>query len=65
MNLLDEADEWAIANGRSPPGAAAGAVYPAGQRSGELITQRAVADEADVAIVTVRKRYRELGSESS
>lgn len=58
--FLDEADTTVITNGKSPLGAAAGALYLASQETGEFLNQRALAEAADVAAVTVRERYRDL-----
>lgn len=58
--LLEAADDQLVANGQNPRGAAAGALYLASRQTGEDINQDALATEADVSAVTVRKRYRDL-----
>lgn len=57
---VSEAPQAAI-TGKRPQGVAAGAVYLAGQQLGRLdVTQRRLADAADVARPTVRSRWQEL-----
>lgn len=58
--LLERADDRVVANGQNPMGAAAGALYLGSRQTGEYIKQETVAAAADVAAVTVRKRYRDL-----
>jgi transcription initiation factor TFIIB len=58
--LLDTAGKDRIANGRNPLDSAAGALYLAGQETGEFLKQKALAEAADVSAVTVRERYRDL-----
>ena len=60
--LLERADDQVVANGQNPMGAAAGALYLASRQTGKYIKQETVAMAADVAAVTVRKRYRDLQS---
>lgn len=56
----DVAHNAGIANGRNPNGVAAGCLYAAAQERGELVTQEALADAADVTTMTVRSRWREV-----
>jgi transcription initiation factor TFIIB len=58
--LLEDALGEVLRNGCNPAGAAAGALYVAGQDTGENLTQAEIADAADVSKVTVRERYREI-----
>jgi transcription initiation factor TFIIB len=58
--LLEDALGDTVAKSCNPAGAAAGALYVAGQETGELLTQAEIADAADVSKVTVRERYREV-----
>lgn len=58
--LLEEALGDAVATGCNPAGAAAGALYVAGQETGEYLTQAEIADAANVSKVTLRDRYREI-----
>jgi transcription initiation factor TFIIB len=58
--LLEDATGEAVTNGCNPAGAAAGALYVAGQETGEYLTQAEIADAADVSNVTVRERYRDI-----
>lgn len=55
--LLEAADKQVAANGHHPSGTAAGAIYLAGQLTGEVLTQDALAAAAGVTSATVRKRY--------
>lgn len=58
--LLENGGADALANGKHPGGAAAGALYLAAQEIGEFITQQELADATDVSRMTIRERYREL-----
>lgn len=58
--LIDAAEDENALNGVSPTGGAAGAIYAAGQVTGEQPTQASVADATDVSQVTIRKRYQEI-----
>jgi transcription initiation factor TFIIB len=49
-----------VATGCNPAGVAAGCVYQAAQERGELLSQAALADAADVTPMTVRVRWNEL-----
>jgi transcription initiation factor TFIIB len=63
--LLEDALGDTVARGCNPAGVAAGALYVAGQETGELLTQAETADAADVSNVTVRERYREIRAASA
>ena len=58
--LLEDATGEAVTNGCNPAGAAAGALYVAGQETEEYLTQAEIADAADVSKVTLRERYRDI-----
>jgi transcription initiation factor TFIIB len=62
--LLEDALGDTVAKSCNPAGAAAGALYVAGQETGECLTQSEVADAADISTVTVRERYREIEAAS-
>ena len=57
--LLAKADSDTI-EGAHPGGVAAGAVYLAGRKTGERVTQGELSEAADVSAATVRARYQEL-----
>jgi len=61
--LLENAAGETVSNGCNPVGTAAGALYIAGQETGEYLTQAEIADAADVSKVTIRARYREIEAE--
>jgi len=64
-DLLEAVDEWAVANGQNPMGAAGGALYLAAQQTGEPLTQADIADVAGVSKPTIRERYRDLEAATS
>ena len=49
-----------ITSGRAPSGIAAAALFAAGQLSGEDLSQKEIAEVADVTDVTVRDRLNDL-----
>ncbi|WP_222913366.1 transcription initiation factor IIB [Natrinema sp. SYSU A 869] len=57
--ILGVATEEGLHSGRSPAGVAAAAIYLAARRCGQDRSQEAVADVAQVTVVTVRNRYQE------
>jgi transcription initiation factor TFIIB len=59
-DLLETAVEHNHHSGKNPTALAAGAVYAAANLTNERVTQPAVAEVANVAVPTVRNRYREL-----
>lgn len=59
-DILLEAQDRELHVGKKPAGVAAGALYAAGRRTGELLTQRDIAEPAGVTAVTLRDRYHEL-----
>lgn len=59
QTILDVATEKGLHSGRSPVGVAAAAIYLAARRCGQDCSQEAVADVAQVTVVTVRNRYQE------
>lgn len=60
MQLLQKAKEMKVVAGKGPIGMAAAALYSASIINGEHITQRELADAADVTEVTVRNRCKGL-----
>lgn len=58
--IIDAAVEDNLLSGKSPSGAAAGAVYAASLVCGEDRAQHEVADAANVSEMTIRNRYQEL-----
>ncbi len=48
-----------LVSGKSPKGYAAAAVYLAARLSEEPVSQSAVAEAAEVGVVTIRNRYHE------
>ena len=60
MQLLQKAKEMKAVAGKGPIGMAAAALYSASIINGEHITQRELADAADVTEVTVRNRCKGL-----
>ncbi|MDZ7745375.1 MAG: transcription initiation factor IIB [Halobacteriales archaeon] len=57
--IISETTDLGLHSGKSPSGYAAAALYAASRIVGPKLTQRAVADVADVTIVTIRNRYQE------
>ncbi|SVA54216.1 uncharacterized protein METZ01_LOCUS107070 [marine metagenome] len=60
IKILKEASEKHLASGKDPMGLAASALYLACVKNGEDITQRDIAQAADVTEVTIRNRYKGL-----
>ena len=60
VKILKEATEKHLASGKDPMGLAASALYLACVKNGEDVTQRAIAQAADVTEVTIRNRYKGL-----
>lgn len=59
-NMIDTAEDAGVLSGISPTGAAAGAVYAAGQITGEKPTQSRISSVADASEVTIRNRYQDI-----
>lgn len=57
--IIDTAAEQGLMSGKSPTGFAAAAIYSASILCNEKVTQRTVAETADVTEVTIRNRYQE------
>ena len=57
--IIDTTAEMGMLSGKSPTGYAAAAIYAAALLCNEKVTQRAVADAAQVTEVTIRNRYQE------
>ncbi|KAB7515670.1 transcription initiation factor IIB [Halosegnis rubeus] len=57
--IVEKTTELGLHSGKSPSGYAAAALYAASRIVGPKLTQRAVADVADVTVVTIRNRYQE------
>ena len=60
IRILKEASEKHLSSGKDPMGLAASALYLACVKNGEDITQRDIAQSADVTEVTIRNRYKGL-----
>ncbi len=60
LEILDQAKEKGITDGKDPAGLAAAAIYMATLITGEHRTQDQIAAVAHVTEVTVRNRYKEL-----
>lgn len=60
VEILNRAVEMKLTVGRSPSGMAAACVYISTLIIGERITQREIAEVAQVTEVTIRNRYKEL-----
>jgi transcription initiation factor TFIIB len=61
IQLLQEAKKRNAVVGKGPISMAAATLYIAANMNGETITQREVAELAEVTEVTVRNRYQDLG----
>jgi transcription initiation factor TFIIB len=59
-DLVNRAEELELTHGKSPSGVAAAAIYIAGQLTGQIRTQREVANVTNVTEVTIRNRYKQL-----
>ena len=64
VEILRQADERELTNGRAPTGVAAAAIYIATILCGERRTQREVAEVAGVTEVTIRNRYQGTGGKT-
>ncbi len=60
IEIIKKAKEKGLTAGKDPAGLAAAAVYIAALLSGEVRTQKEVAQAAQVTEVTVRNRYKEI-----
>jgi transcription initiation factor TFIIB len=60
LKLLREAKRKRVAAGKDPTGLAAAALYIACGQTGEIKTQKEIAEAAEVTEVTVRNRYKSL-----
>ena len=60
LKIVEEAKKLGITAGKDPAGLAAAAIYISSLLSGEIRTQKEVAQAAQVTEVTVRNRYKEL-----
>ncbi len=58
--LLEAGKRANVHSGKSPIGLAAAAIYAAAMLTNETITQHEIGEAADVSVVTIRNRYREL-----
>ena len=58
--ILSAARELRLTSGRAPKGIAAAATYIASTLTGQMMTQREIAEIAQVTEVTIRNRYKEL-----
>ncbi len=61
--VLKEAQESHESAGKDPMGLAAAALYLSCVKNGELLTQRDIAEAANVTEVTIRNRYKSLKSD--
>jgi transcription initiation factor TFIIB len=60
INIILQAKTKHAVVGKSPLGMAAAALYLASAQTHELVTQRELAEAAEVTEVTVRNRYKNL-----
>ncbi len=60
VRILREAKRKHIIMGKDPRGVAAAVLYIASQLKGEKVTQKEIADVADVTEVTIRNRKKDL-----
>ncbi|RLE63046.1 MAG: transcription initiation factor IIB, partial [Thermoprotei archaeon] len=60
IDIIQRARKQSITAGKDPAGLAAAAIYIASLLSGEVRTQKEIAQAAQVTEVTVRNRYKEL-----
>jgi len=58
-SVIERTTAQGLHSGKSPSGYAAAAIYSASRIVGPKLTQEAVADAADVTVVTIRNRYQE------
>jgi len=58
--ILSTARKLKLTSGRGPRGIAAAAIYIASILVGEKMTQREIAETANITEVTIRNRYREI-----
>ena len=60
IDIVNKSKEQGLLNGPEPTGVAAATLYIASVLLGERITQRQVAETANVSEVTIRNRYKDL-----
>lgn len=60
IDIVNKSKEQGLLNGPEPTGVAAATLYIASVLLGEKITQRQVAETANVSEVTIRNRYKDL-----
>ncbi len=58
--IIKKAEEYELTHGKSPSGIVAAALYIAGQETGQVRTQREIAEVTNVTEVTIRNRYKQL-----
>ena len=63
IKLLQRAKEKKVIVGKGPSGVAAAALYIASIINGEKITQKKLAEAAEVTEVTIRNRYKRLSKD--
>lgn len=61
--ILSEAKNGGLSNGKHPAGFAGSAIYVAAQQHDVELTQAAVAEATDVNVVTISRRSKEIGAE--
>ena len=60
--IIKLAEERELTHGKSPSGIVAAALYIAGQQTGQIRTQREIAEVTNVTEVTIRNRYKQLAN---
>lgn len=60
IKISELTKKYGLKGGKSPFGLSAACVYFASRLTGERLTQREIAQKADVSEVTVRNRYKEI-----
>ena len=60
INIINQSKEQGLLTGREPTGVAAATLYIASMLLGVRVTQKDVAEIANVSEVTIRNRYKEF-----
>ena len=63
INIINQSKEQGLLTGREPTGVAAATLYLASMLLGVRVTQKDVAEIANVSEVTIRNRYKEFSDE--
>lgn len=63
QEILEKAKEKSLVGGRNPRGIIGAVIYLASKNEGEERTQKSISETVNVTEVTIRNRFREIGTE--